>query len=221
MPRISKENAPGDAAGAAAAAVTTHEAAPDPHAGYQKESEKGAVSGYAGLGSDGKVPDAQLVQFALGFFGTGVDGALTFDGTTTLNVAGSQTLVPAANVYTLARDIFATTVVINNGVTVKNNGFRIYASVSFTNNGTLSNNGGNAAGAAGGAAGAAGSLAAGIAGGTGVTTNAAGATPGNPVNVALSGSAGSGGGSGTGNPAAGGSGVAGDGWNKKDRKSVV
>lgn len=49
-----------EATGAAAAAVSTHAAAADPHAGYQKESEKGAASGYAGLDATAKVPLAQL-----------------------------------------------------------------------------------------------------------------------------------------------------------------
>jgi len=40
--------------------LTAHVAAADPHTGYQKESEKGAVSGYASLDAGGKVPDAQL-----------------------------------------------------------------------------------------------------------------------------------------------------------------
>jgi hypothetical protein len=35
--------------------VTAHEAAADPHTGYQKESEKNAVNGYLGLNSEGKV----------------------------------------------------------------------------------------------------------------------------------------------------------------------
>ena len=41
-------------------AVTTHEAASDPHTGYQKESEKGAANGYASLDGSGLVPDAQI-----------------------------------------------------------------------------------------------------------------------------------------------------------------
>ena len=49
-----------DPAGAAAAAISAHEAASDPHAGYQKESEKGVANGYASLGADGLVPSAQL-----------------------------------------------------------------------------------------------------------------------------------------------------------------
>lgn len=44
-----------DPAGTAAAAVAVHEAAADPHTGYQKESEKGAVSGYASLNASQKV----------------------------------------------------------------------------------------------------------------------------------------------------------------------
>jgi len=49
-----------DATGAATAAVATHEAASDPHAGYQKESEKGAANGYASLDGSTLVPVAQL-----------------------------------------------------------------------------------------------------------------------------------------------------------------
>lgn len=49
-----------DAAGTAASAVSAHEGAADPHIGYQKESEKGAASGYASLDGTTKVPIAQL-----------------------------------------------------------------------------------------------------------------------------------------------------------------
>jgi len=61
------------------AAVSAHEAASDPHAGYQRESEKAQANGYASLGADGKVPTAQLPASSggisqddalnLGFFG--------------------------------------------------------------------------------------------------------------------------------------------------------
>jgi hypothetical protein len=44
--------------------ITAHESASDPHAGYQKESEKGAANGYAGLGANGFVPTAQLASTA-------------------------------------------------------------------------------------------------------------------------------------------------------------
>jgi hypothetical protein len=42
------------------AAIAVHVAAADPHTGYQKESEKGAASGYASLDAGGTVPDAQI-----------------------------------------------------------------------------------------------------------------------------------------------------------------
>ena len=44
----------------AQAKVDAHAGASDPHIEYQKESEKGAVSGYAGLDVNSKVPTAQL-----------------------------------------------------------------------------------------------------------------------------------------------------------------
>ena len=42
-----------------AGAVATHEAAADPHTGYQKESEKDAANGYAGLSASTKLAGAQ------------------------------------------------------------------------------------------------------------------------------------------------------------------
>jgi hypothetical protein len=42
--------------------LTNHEGAADPHTGYQRESEKGAANGYAGLGAGGLVPMAQLAS---------------------------------------------------------------------------------------------------------------------------------------------------------------
>lgn len=52
-----------DPAGTAAAAVIVHEAAGDPHPGYQLESEKGVANGYAELDGTGKVPASQLPPF--------------------------------------------------------------------------------------------------------------------------------------------------------------
>lgn len=49
----------GDAAGTAALAA--HVAAADPHTGYQKESEKNAASGYAGLDAGSKLAGAQQI----------------------------------------------------------------------------------------------------------------------------------------------------------------
>jgi len=47
------------------AAIAAHEAAADPHTGYQRESEKAAANGYASLDSGGKVPSAQLPAIAI------------------------------------------------------------------------------------------------------------------------------------------------------------
>lgn len=47
-------------AGTAAAAITAHEGAADPHTGYQKETEKGANNGYAGLDAGGLVDRTDL-----------------------------------------------------------------------------------------------------------------------------------------------------------------
>lgn len=69
-------------------------------------------------------------------FGTGADGAVAFDGSTTI-----LGLVPAGNIYTMTRDIHCTNITINNGVTIKPAGYRIYATGTLTNNGTISNNG--------------------------------------------------------------------------------
>lgn len=72
------------------------------------------------------------------FGGDGTDGAVTFDGVTT--VLG---LAPAANVYTLTRDIFCTQITINAGVTIKSVGFAIFCQGVLLNNGTIQCNGGN------------------------------------------------------------------------------
>lgn len=45
------------------AELDAHVAAADPHTGYQKESEKAAASGYAGLDANVFVPSAQLARY--------------------------------------------------------------------------------------------------------------------------------------------------------------
>lgn len=76
--------------------------------------------------------------------GDGSDGALTFDGSSV--VAG---LTPSSSIYTLTRDLYATTLVVNSGVTLTGQ-YRIFASTSITVDGTIHVNG--ITGAAGGAA---------------------------------------------------------------------
>lgn len=54
-----------DPVGAAATAVSAHVALSDPHTQYQKESEKGAVNGYAALDGSGQIPVAQIPAIAI------------------------------------------------------------------------------------------------------------------------------------------------------------
>jgi len=96
-----------------AGAVAAHEAASDPHTGYQKESEKAAANGYASLDANTRVPDAQL--------GTGsADGtkflrgdrawaapAATADPVTPYAM-GTKT-IPTANFVNMARRLILTT----------------------------------------------------------------------------------------------------------------
>ncbi len=105
------------------------------------------------VGSTGAllVPTNDLISYTA--FGNGADGALTYDGSTTI-----LGMVPAANVYTLTRDIYGTTITVNSGVTIETAGYRIFANVLLSNAGTIKrtpNNGGNASGATAGTAGTA------------------------------------------------------------------
>lgn len=53
-----------EAAGTAAGLIAAHEAAADPHTGYQRESEKGVAGGYASLDGSALLPLAQLPSHA-------------------------------------------------------------------------------------------------------------------------------------------------------------
>lgn len=79
-----------------AGAVAAHEAAADPHAGYQKESEKGAVNGYASLGADGKVPAAQLPAASDPWTYLRLAADFTTSSATAVDVTGLG-FAPAAN----------------------------------------------------------------------------------------------------------------------------
>jgi hypothetical protein len=75
-----------DPSGTAAAAVSAHEAASDPHPGYQLESEKGAANGYASLDGSGQVPASQLGNVAGGLSYQGTWNAATNTPTITSGV---------------------------------------------------------------------------------------------------------------------------------------
>lgn len=80
-------------------------------------------------------------------FGDESDGSVTYDGAATI-----LGVVPVANVYTLSRDIFVTNMTVNNGVTVKTQGWRIFGAGTLTNNGSINGDGNAASGTTGGAA---------------------------------------------------------------------
>jgi len=65
--------------------------------------------------------------FGAGVYGNGADGAVTFDGSTTI-----LGLAPSSSVYTLTRDLFLTDCTINSGVSIKTNGFRLFCSGTLT-----------------------------------------------------------------------------------------
>lgn len=151
-------------------------------------------------GSTNKPPHIDHVhaQNYLGAFGDGSDGALVFDGTST--VAG---LVPASSVYTLTRDLFTTSLTINSGVTIVPAGFRFFTvpAGTWTNNGTVNGAGSNASGSTTGGGTGNGTINGGKQGANGATGNGAAGNNGGPG----TGTAGNGGTGSTGSSGSGGS----------------
>lgn len=146
-------------------------------------------------------------------FGDGSDGALSFDGSTA--VLG---ITPSSSIYTLDKNVHATTISFGNGVEVKTNGFMMMstglASVPGGAAAKVTSNGNAGSGTTGGASRAAGYLPASVAGGNGGASSY-----GLPTNGANSGRApgtdsalfkgGDGGSSGFGSPGDGGHSVGG------------
>jgi hypothetical protein len=93
-------------------------------------------------------------------YADGVDGTLHFDGAATVTLAlDGTTVAPASSIYTLARDIFADSMTVDVGVTIKPAGFRIFVLNTLTNNGNIQANGGDGGAGAAGAGGTAGTAA--------------------------------------------------------------
>jgi hypothetical protein len=104
---------------------------------------------------------ASAAGITSGVFGTGTDGTVTFDGTSTI-----LGLAPSSSTYTMTRPIWCSGCTLNNGVTIKENGYPFYDNGKFVWNGIISDNGAAGTGAAGGAARVAGYFGATSAGGT-------------------------------------------------------
>jgi hypothetical protein len=151
------------------------------------DSENNNALTFKGAGTTGSA-------LAYGTFGDGSDGACAFDGSTV--VLG---ITPSTNVYTLTRDIFASSITVSTGVTVKTVGFRVFCTGLTSVLGTGSINcDGNAAvtTVAGAITNASGTLGAGTAGGAGGVGNNAG-SPGTNHAVGFPGATGAGGAGGT------------------------
>lgn len=103
-------------------------------------------------------------------FGDSSDGAVSLDGTTSFPYAS----VVSSSVYAQTRDIYASTLIISNGVTLKPSQWRVFASTSIqVNNASVTAKGGNANGLTGGASIVGGyfpSVAAGVDGGAGAAS---------------------------------------------------
>lgn len=92
-----------------------------------------------------------------GWGGDGSDGAVTFNGSSTI-----LGMAPSGSVYTMTRDICCTDITVNSGVTIKTANYAIFATGTVQIDGTIHNdggnasNGGNASSSTGGSAGSAG-----------------------------------------------------------------
>lgn len=109
------------------------------------------------------------IQIPFAWGGDAADGAITFDGTST--VLG---LVPSSSTYTLTRDIFCSNITINGGVTVKSNNWAIFATGTVTVNGSIQNNGTSAGGTVGTGAGGNGAGSTGGSGGSSLANGGGG-----------------------------------------------
>ena len=140
--------------------------------------------------------------FNAGIFGDGYHGAVTLDGVTNY----SNFAILSGSTYTLSRDLFASALTINSGVTLITANNIVFSQTEITNNGTISENGNNASGSTPGAtstgAGQYSSLGAGGAGGAGQITTGSGAP-----SIGFRFAVGNGGGGGAGSSGAGGAGV--------------
>lgn len=141
-------------------------------------------------------------------FADGSDGPVDMDGTNTYAAFASK----SGSTYTLTRDVFATTLRVRLGSTLKMANFRVFANTSILNEGTMSNDGVAGTSASGetqgtgGTATAAGSMPANIAGGNGANggvsnavgnNGSAGSNSSRAVSATTSGAGGNGGTSGT------------------------
>jgi hypothetical protein len=72
-------------------------------------------------------------------YGNGYDGDKTLDGTTTLTLGDSTTIVPSSSVYSLTQDVYFNDLTISASVSIRPNGYRIFVKniLKFNNNSTI------------------------------------------------------------------------------------
>jgi hypothetical protein len=138
---------------------------------------------------------------ATDIYGNGDDGFANLNGVTIVPYAAL-----VGTVYTLNRDVFlADGMIVAVGITLNTAGFRVFCNGTFTNNGTISNDGNAAALGVAGAASPVGTLGIGTAGGAGSAGVGAGVAGTNQPNTTQDASA-TGGAGGAGGAQAGGAG---------------
>jgi hypothetical protein len=169
----------------------------DGTAGDIQPTSTAAVAGNKGQAADAKHVHVQNYG---GLFADGSDGSVTLDGSTTFNSWSSL----AGSTYTMTRDVFCTSLTVNNTVILQPRGYRIFCTgtVTVSNGATITVAGGN--GSATGTAGA-------IIGSGIILSNVGGAGntgAGGSGDTKGSRSGGAGGNGGTGSSGAGGTGTA-------------
>lgn len=85
------------------------------------------MPGVARYGTTGDL--ASFIDSADPIYGTGQDGSVTLDGTTTV-----LSMVPSANVYSMTTDLYFYNLTINAGVRLAPNGYRIFVKNLLTLN---------------------------------------------------------------------------------------
>jgi hypothetical protein len=106
------------------------------------------------------------------FYGDGSDATVNLDGTGSTNTLPFVSYNASTQTYTQLRDIYADSFYLANGYTLLTSGYRIFALSGFTNDGTISNNGGNASGTTAGTGATGGFFRAGGNGAAGLGTGA-------------------------------------------------
>lgn len=105
-----------ETAGTALAVIAIHEAAADPHPQYQKESEKGAASGYASLDGSTKVPIAEIpTGSTAATVCIGNDARLSDTRTPTDNTVATAKIQDDAVTYAKMQDVSAASKLLGRG----------------------------------------------------------------------------------------------------------